>query len=66
MDIDVLFLCGGHGKAKALLLELDIPHSHQSYRTCSGFSFENEPNDKRKDIYLWFAGAKPGCYCECR
>ncbi|MBS1617719.1 MAG: N-acetyl-gamma-glutamyl-phosphate reductase [Bacteroidetes bacterium] len=74
MDIDVLFLCGGHDAARKFLKENDIPDSvvvidlsqdfrHSDKNTASGRSFiYGLPELNREKIKVAKSIANPGCF----
>jgi N-acetyl-gamma-glutamyl-phosphate reductase len=49
-DVDVLFLCGGHGKAKALLEQKDIPHHVRIIDLSQDFRLKHTARVKERDF----------------
>jgi len=76
-DIDVLFLCVGHGDAKKFLAENDIPDNikiidlSQDFRLSQNAKINNKnfvyglPELQREDIKTAQNIANPGCFATC-
>ncbi|MEJ0083692.1 MAG: hypothetical protein WDM78_22695 [Puia sp.] len=61
-DIDLLYLCVGHGEARKFLLDNPIDPGIRIIDLSQDFRIEsnNRISASGKTIYLWFTGIKPG------